>query len=121
MCHVLYRDDGTPLGCVLRPTAAKPPTPTRPRAHWGAWARAGPTTRPGARSSVWSALRRVHARPTGRPGSVVLVASVAEEVLLRRSAACCASTAARSRTPTTTTGTLRRLGACLTDDAAGAL
>ena len=50
MCHVLYRDDGAPLGCVLRPTAAKPPTPTRPRAHWGAWARARPTTRPGARS-----------------------------------------------------------------------
>ena len=57
-------------------------------------------------------------RPTGRPGSVVLATSVAEEVLLRRSAACCASTAARSRTPTTTTGALRRLGACLTDDAA---
>jgi hypothetical protein len=32
----------------------------------------------------------------------------------RRSVACCASTAARPRTPTTTTGALRRLGACLT-------
>ena len=36
---------------------------------------------------------------------------------LGRLAACCASTAARPRTPTTT-GALRRLGACLTDDAA---
>ena len=36
----------------------------------------------------------------------------------RRSAACCASTAARPRMPTTITGALRRLGACLTDDAA---
>jgi hypothetical protein len=37
---------------------------------------------------------------------------------VRRLAACCASTAARPPTPTTTTGALRRLGACLTDDAA---
>jgi hypothetical protein len=89
----------------------------RKRSSWTFQISTSPATAHGGAGGGAAAPARVP-DPTGRPGSVVLAASAAEEVLLRRSAACCASTAARSRTPTATTGALRRLGACLTNDAA---
>ena len=66
MCQVLYRDDGAPLGCVLRPpTAAKPPTPTRPRAHCGAWARVLERRR----SQACRAVERAGGTEEGAPGA----------------------------------------------------
>ena len=54
---------------------------------------------------------------TARPSNLEQRMSRQADRGLRCSAACCASTAVRPHTPTTTTGALRRLGACLTDDA----
>jgi hypothetical protein len=60
MHQALYRDDGELLGMVLRlhggeETYAYTVTPI----GCAGWARAGATTRPGARSSARSALRKV--------------------------------------------------------------
>jgi hypothetical protein len=55
MCQVLYRDDGAPLGCVLR---LKGSQDTYAYTTRGALRRLGfVPPRPGARSSARSALR----------------------------------------------------------------
>jgi len=50
MCQVLYRDDGAPLGCVLRLKGSQDTYAYTTTGALRAWARARPTTRPGARS-----------------------------------------------------------------------
>jgi hypothetical protein len=78
--------------------------------------------------TTWRHAAGIPARVIACPGCAIggSLAWIGDELArrdergLRRSAACCASTAARPRRPTTITGALRRLGACLTDDAARA-